>query len=322
MATYKEAGVDIEAEDNAIKGMLSALKTGLSGHFAGVVEFGDYYLSMCTDGVGSKVLVAEHLEKFDTVGIDMVAMNVNDVICIGAKPIALVDYLAVEKIDEKKISEIMKGVAEGAKQAGCEVISGETATLPEVINGFDLAGTCLGAVKKDEIVTGENIREGDAIIGLESSGVHSNGLTLARKVLDLDSWGEELLTPTRIYVKEVLSAITPGVHGLSHITGGGLKKLKRILPDGLGAEITDPLEPQEVFGEIQRRGRVSDREMHKTFNMGMGFAIVCEPEAVEGIIDGLKTNAKVVGRVVKGGGVGVQGKKVEKAILQAQAARS
>jgi len=241
MVTYKEAGVDIEAEDIAIKGILSTLKTSLSGHFAGLVEFGDYYLSMCTDGVGSKVMVAEHLNKFDTVGIDMVAMNVNDVICIGAKPIAMVDYLAIEMVEPDKIKEIMVGVAEGVKQAGCEVISGETATLPEVINGFDLAGTCLGVVKKDELITGEKIQEGDVIIGLESNGVHSNGYTLARNVLDLDKWGEELLKPTRIYVKEILSILGPDVHGLSHITGGGLRKLKRVIPKGLGAEITDPL---------------------------------------------------------------------------------
>ncbi len=310
MVDYKESGVDIEAEDEAIKNILSILPTKLSGHFAGVVEFGDYYLALCTDGVGSKILVAEHLKKYDTVGIDMIGMVVNDAIAIGAKPIALVDYLAVEKVESKQISEIMKGVAEGAKQAGCEVISGETATLPDVINGFDLAGTCLGAVKKDEIITGEDIKEGDAIIGLESSGIHSNGLTLARKVLDLDSWGKELLTPTRIYVKEVLSVLTPRVHGLSHITGGGLKKLKRILPRGLGAEITDPLEPQEVFAEIKKQGKVSDREMYRTFNMGMGFAIVCEPGAVGGIVSNLESKAKVVGRIVKGEDVSVPRKKL------------
>jgi phosphoribosylformylglycinamidine cyclo-ligase len=299
MVDYKEAGVDIEAEDVAIKGILSTLKTGLSGHFAGIVEFGDYYLSMCTDGVGSKIIVAEHQKKYDTVGIDMVAMNCNDVICIGAKPIALVDYLAIEKIDQDKIKEIMKGVAEGARQSGCDVISGETATLPEVINDFDLAGTALGVVKKDEIITGEKIVEGDVIIGLESSGIHSNGLTLARKVLDLDEWGAELLIPTRIYVKEILSILGPDVHGLSHITGGGLRKLKRILPKGLGAEITDPLEPQAVFKAMGEKG-IAEQELYKTFNMGMGFAIVCKPEAAKGIISKLETPAKVVGEIVKG----------------------
>ena len=303
MATYREAGVDIEAEDKAIRGILSTLKTKLPGHFAGIVEFGDSYLAMGTDGVGSKIMVAEHLNKYDTVGIDMVAMVSNDVLAIGAKPIALVDYLAVEKVDSKQIAEIIKGVAEGARQAGCDVISGETATLPDVINGFDLAGTCLGVVKKDEIITGEDIRDGDVVIGLESSGIHSNGLTLARKVLDLDTWGGELLTPTRIYVKEVLSVLTPEVHGLSHITGGGLRKLKRILPKGLGAEITDPLEPQRIFKEIQKQGKVSDQEMYRAFNMGMGFAIVCDPEAASGIVNSLETNARVVGRIVRGDGV-------------------
>lgn len=301
MTSYKEAGVDIEAEDKAIEGILSTLKTGLSGHFAGVVEFGDNYLTMCTDGVGSKIIVAEHLKKYDTVGIDMIAMNVNDCICIGAKPIALVDYLAIEKVDPEKVKEIMKGVAEGAKQSGCDVISGETATLPEVINDFDLAGTALGVVKKDEIVTGENIQEGDVIIGLESSGIHSNGLTLARKVLDLDKWGKELLIPTRIYVKEILSILSPDVHGLSHITGGGLRKLKRVIPKGLGAEITDPLEPQEVFREMSKS--VDDQEMYRTFNMGMGFCIICAPEAAEGIMKKLTTKSKIVGKIGKGEGV-------------------
>jgi len=308
MTSYKEAGVDIEAEDRAIRGILSTLKTGLSGHFAGIVEFGDNYLAMGTDGVGSKIMVAEHLRKYGTVGIDMVAMVANDILAIGAKPIALVDYLAVEKVDSKQIDEIIKGVAQGARQAGCEVISGETATLPDVINGFDLAGTCLGVVKKDELITGQDIKEGDAIIGLESSGIHSNGLTLARKVLDLNTWGKELLTPTRIYVKEVLSVLTPQVHGLSHITGGGLRKLKRILPKGLGAEITAPLEPHDIFAEIQKQGRVPDQEMYKTFNMGMGFAIVCDPEAAAGIINSVETDARVVGTVVKGDGVALAGK--------------
>jgi phosphoribosylformylglycinamidine cyclo-ligase len=305
MTTYRDSGVDIDLEDKAIKGILSTLKTRLSGHFAGIVEFGDYYLSMCTDGVGSKVIVAEHLRKYDTVGIDMVAMNANDIICIGAKPIALVDYLAVEKVEPDKIKEIMKGVAEGARQAGCEVISGETATLPEIINGFDLAGTCLGYVKKSEIVTGEKIGEGDVVIGLESSGIHSNGLTLARKVLDLDEWGEELLKPTRIYVKEVLSVLGPDVHGLSHITGGGLRKLKRIIPKGLGAEITDPLEPQKVFKEIQKRGNVSDYEMYKTFNMGMGFAVVCEADVADNLMKRLKSKSRVIGRIIRGDGVAI-----------------
>ena len=303
MTTYKEAGVDIEAEDRAIKGILNILPTKLAGHFAGIVEFGDYYLTMGTDGVGSKILVAEHLKKYDTVGIDMCAMVCNDILCIGAKPMALVDYLAVEKIDEEIIGELMKGVLIGAFQSGCQVISGETATLPDVIKGFDLAGTALGIVKKDEIVTGEKIVEGDVIIGLESSGIHSNGLTLARKVLDLDEHGEELLTPTRIYVKEILDILNPDVHGLSHITGGGLRKLKRIIPQGLGAEITDPLEPQEVFKAIQEKGNVDDQEMYRTFNMGMGFCIVCPEEAAEGIMDKLETKSKIVGGIVKGEGV-------------------
>jgi phosphoribosylformylglycinamidine cyclo-ligase len=308
MTTYKDAGVDMNAADEVKKGILAVLKTTIPGHFAGVVEFGDYYLAMCTDGVGTKVLVADHLKKWDTVGIDMVAMNVNDCICIGAKPIALVDYIAIDKVDSAKIGQIIKGVAAGAKEADCEVVGGETAIMPDTVKGFDLAGTALGFVKKGGIITGEGIREGDAIIGLESSGVHSNGITLARKVLDLDKWGKELLKPTRIYVNEIMSIVGPDVHGLSNITGGGLKKITRILPKGLGAEITDPLEPQAVFKEIQKQGGVSDYEMYRTFNMGMGFAIICAPEAAKGIMKKLKTRSKIVGKIVKGEGVRLAGK--------------
>jgi len=300
MTTYSEAGVDTTAADAVKESILGIFKTKVSGHFAGVIEFGDYYLALCTDGVGTKVLIADYLKKWDTIGIDDVASNVNDCVCLGAKPIAFVDYLAVEKIEPEKIKELMKGIAEGARQAGCEVVGGETATLPDIIKGFDLAGTCLGVVKKKNMITGERIKEGDAIIGLESSGIHSNGLTLARKVLDIERWGLELLTPTRIYVKEILSVLGPDVHGLAHITGSGLKKIKRIMPKGLRAEITDPLEPQRVFKDMQKQGQVSDYEMYRTFNMGMGFAIVCAPEAADGIMKKLKTKSKIVGRVVKG----------------------
>lgn len=296
------------AADAVKRGILATLKTKIPGHFAGVVEFGDYYLAMCTDGVGTKVIVADCLKKWDTVGIDMVAMNVNDCICIGAKPIALVDYIAIDWVDPDKIGEIIKGVAAGAKEAGCEVVGGETAIMPDTVKGFDLAGTALGFVKKGGIITGEGIRDGDVIIGLESSGVHSNGLTLARKVLDIVKWGKELLKPTRIYVNDIMSIVGPDVHGLSNITGGGLNKIKRILPNGLGAEITNPLEPQEVFKEIQKQGSVSDYEMYRTFNMGMGFAIICAPGAAKGIMKKLKTKNRIVGKIVKGEGVRLVGK--------------
>ena len=191
MTTYKEAGVDIKLEEEAVKDIISQFKPSkLLGHFSGAVEFGDHYLSMSTDGVGSKVIVADQLRKYDTLGIDLVGMVGNDMICIGARPLALVDYLAVEEIDQKKFNEIAKGIAKGADQAGIDVIGGETATLPDVIKGFDLAGTCLGIVEKNKLITGDKIKEGDVIIGLESSGVHSNGLTLARKVLDLKKWSK------------------------------------------------------------------------------------------------------------------------------------
>lgn len=190
MVTYKDAGVDISHEDKVIKALVSQITfkrsdikpAELGLHYAGAVEFGDYYLVLSTDGVGSKMIVAEMANKFDTVGIDMIAMNVNDAICIGAEPIALVDYLAVGHITEEIAEQIGKGLNEGAKEANINIVGGETATLPDMIKGIDLAGTVLAIVKKDEIITGKDVKAGDVIVGLRSSGIHSNGLSLARKV--------------------------------------------------------------------------------------------------------------------------------------------
>ncbi|MCK4901767.1 MAG: phosphoribosylformylglycinamidine cyclo-ligase, partial [Thermoplasmatales archaeon] len=222
--TYAESGVDISKEEKAIKGILSSIKTQrkgigkpLGGHYAGMVDFGEYALVLCTDGVGSKVKIASQIKKWDTVGIDCIAMNVNDAICVGAEPIAFVDYLAIDDPKPEITKEIGKGLEKGAELSNISIIGGETASLPEVINGFDLAGTCLAYVKKDGIVTGEKISPGDVIIGISSSGIHSNGYTLARKILEHAALsyrykfpeklypgktiGEVLLTPTQIYVK-------------------------------------------------------------------------------------------------------------------------
>ncbi|MFQ6088904.1 MAG: phosphoribosylformylglycinamidine cyclo-ligase [Candidatus Methanofastidiosia archaeon] len=287
---YKKAGVDIDLEKRGINAIAKILKKTYSlrktykpltdfGLFASLVDFGDFALAISTDGVGSKVLVAQKLKKFDTLGIDLVAMNVNDVLCVGAEPICMVDYVAMQMIDENLMEEIGKGVYEGARKAKISVVGGETATLPEILKGFgnafDLVGTCVGVVRKEKIVTGKEIMAGDFLIGIESSGIHSNGLTLARKVL-----GDEikLLTPTRIYVKPVLELLERvRVKGIVHITGGGFLNLLRL---GWGFEIHAP-EPPDIFKEIQDGGDVETLEMYKTFNMGIGFCVVVSKRDVE-----------------------------------------
>jgi len=330
--TYVESGVDIEKEERAIKGILSSIKSQrkgvgkpLGGHYAGMIEFGEYALVLCTDGVGSKVEIASELRKWDTVGIDCIAMNVNDAICVGAEPLAFVDYLAIDDPKPEITKEIGKGLAKGAEMSKISIIGGETASLPEVINGFDLAGTCLAYVKKSDIVTGETIVPGDVIIGIASSGIHSNGLTLARKVIQrsnlsyterfLDGFypdetiGKVLLTPTNIYVKETVELLkTVDVHGISHITGGGLRNLPR-LNKNIKFVIDDPFEPQPIFTFLQKYGNIENKEMYQTFNMGMGLAIIVPEKDVEKSIRILEKHSssvvKVVGIIDKGSGVEV-----------------
>jgi len=328
--TYAESGVDIEKEELAIKGILSSIKSQrkgvgkpLGGHYAGMIEFGEYALVLCTDGVGSKVEIASELKKWDTVGIDCIAMNVNDAICVGAEPLAFVDYLAIDDPKPEITKEIGKGLAKGAEISNISIIGGETASLPEVINGFDLAGTCLAYVKKNDIVTGETIVPGDAIIGIASSGIHSNGYTLARKVIQHsnlsytdkfpdgfypdETIGEVLLTPTNIYVKETVELLkNVDVHGVSHITGGGLRNLPR-LNKNVKFVIDEPFEPQPIYTFLQKYGNIEDKEMYQTFNMGMGLAIIVSEKDVEKSISILEkhssANVKVVGRIEKGSGV-------------------
>ncbi len=330
--TYAESGVDIKKEEEAIKELISQMSSTrkgigkpLGGHYAGMIEFGDIALVLCTDGVGSKVLIASALKKWDTVGIDCVAMNVNDAICMGAEPLAFVDYLAIDDPDPHITREIGKGLHTAAMQSNISIIGGETASLPELINGFDLAGTCLSYVKKDSIITGESITEGDVLLGIESSGLHSNGYTLARKVIlqspysimdefpdDLypgKTIGEVLLEPTRIYVNEILSLIkSVPVHGLSHITGGGLKNLIR-LNTKVSFELTDIFKPHAIFSFLSKQGDIEDVEMFKTFNMGMGFAVIVSKEDADDAFDILskKSEMKVkkVGHIKKGSGIRV-----------------
>ncbi|MCQ8903998.1 MAG: phosphoribosylformylglycinamidine cyclo-ligase [Methanothrix sp.] len=319
--TYSEAGVDIELENRSIDAMkrrLTFSRKGFGapltdiGHYAGLIDMGDFAIAMTTDGVGSKILIANAMRKWDTIGIDCIAMNVNDLLAVGAEPLAFVDYLAVEKVDPEVSEQIAVGLQKGAEISNISIVGGETASLPEMIRGLDLAGTAIGYVKKDRVVTGERIRTGDAVVGVPSTGLHSNGYTLARRIIessdytyfdkmpgDSRSIGEILLTPTRIYI-EVLELLRRcDVHGLAHITGSGLLKLHRITD--LGFEITDPIEPQPVFRFLQELGGVDDAEMYRTFNMGMGFVVVLPEEQADDACRIMGPGSKVIGRIVESG---------------------
>lgn len=331
--TYAAAGVDIDKKSGSISALVEHLKyrrkglgrpIELPGHFTGLVDFGDYALTLCTDGVGTKLLIADALGKWDTVGIDCIAMNVNDTICVGSEPIAFVDYIAIDRPDPRITSEVGKGLEEGARQSNMTIVGGEIAVLPELVKGFDLAGTCLGMVKKDRIVTGQKIRPGDALIGLPSSGVHSNGLTLARRIFESKGIGYrqkvkglsrpvglELLEPTTIYVRQVLRLLDAfEVHGMANMTGGGLRNLIR-LKKGIGFEVTDPMRPQPIFTIMQELGDVSDKEMYQTFNMGMGYCLVVPDDEASAVVKAIGKGAKVVGRAVSGDAVTVPSMKLE-----------
>lgn len=306
---YAQSGVDTGAADRGVAALVDVLRTispgrasrvvPLPGHYAAVLEVApNLGIAVGTDGVGSKLIVAEQAGRHDTVGIDCVAMNVNDVVCVGAEPIALLDYLAVERVDEDVMREIAAGLKAGAELAGVEIPGGEVAVLPELIRGhpspggFDLTAACLGTVALDAIVTGAACRPGDALLGLPSSGLHSNGYSLARRALSglaLDdrpaalggaSVADALLEPTVIYVRAALELLRSGlpVHGLAHITGGGLLNLTR-LNAHVGYEVTDPLPALPIFGLVRDLGAVADAEMWEVFNMGCGFCAVVQEEA-------------------------------------------
>src|SRR3954452_1948328 len=320
---YAKAGVSQGDADAAVASLVSALAAAppaesrqvlASGHYTNVVRLNDETgIALSTDGVGTKLVLAEQLGRWDTVGIDCVAMNVNDVVCVGAEPLAMVEYLAVDRPDQKTAEAIGVGLARGAKLAGIEIVGGELAQLGELINGHDLAGACFGVVALDSLITGAAIEPGDAVIGLPSSGLHSNGYTLARSVLDelgLDDdrlgrpLGEVLLEPTEIYVKPVVELLRSevDVRGLAHITSGGLKNLLRLEAD-VGYEIEEPLPVPPVFELIQERGEVSDEEMHAVFNMGCGFCVVVARDDETAAMKALQAhypNARRIGRATEG----------------------
>ena len=311
VSTYSEAGVDIDASEKATEALIAQIKgvnrkgdgeaIKLDNGFAGLVKLGDGALAMCTDGVGSKLLLAEEMDSIHTVGIDCVAMNTNDLICVGAEPLSFVDYVALDKPDEELMAKIGKGLAEGCKQSNCTLSGGETAILPELVHGFDIAGTSVGSVKQDEIIDGARISDGDTLIGLKSSGPHSNGYTLIRKLFDGDKeLGKKLVEPTRIYVKEVMSLIKQvNVHGIAHITGGGLDNISRI-NDNFQYVIDNPLPVPSVFDWLQEKGNIEDKEMYRTFNMGMGMVIIVNKDDAEKSVSILGEHAQVIGSVRNG----------------------
>ena len=314
VSTYSEAGVDIDASERATEALIAQIKSvnrkgdgeaiKLDNGFAGLVKLGDGALAMCTDGVGSKLLLAEEMDSIHTVGIDCVAMNTNDLICVGAEPLSFVDYIALDKPDEKLMAKIGMGLAEGCKQSNCTLSGGETAILPELVHGFDIAGTSVGYVKQDKIIDGTKISEGDILIGLKSSGPHSNGYTLIRKLFDGDKdIGKQLVEPTRIYVKEVMNLIKQvEVHGIAHITGGGLDNINRI-NDNFQYLIDNPLPVPSVFDWLQEKGSIEDKEMYRTFNMGMGMIIIVNKNDAEKSVSILGEHAQIIGSVRNGKGV-------------------
>ena len=314
VSTYSEAGVDIDASEKATEALIAQIKgvnrkgdgesIKLDNGFAGLVKLGDGALAVCTDGVGSKILLAKELDSIHTVGIDCVAMNVNDLICVGSEPLSFVDYVALDKPDEELMAKIGIGLAEGCRQANCTLSGGENAILPELVRGFDIAGTSVGYVKQKDIIDGTKISEGDVLIGLKASGPHSNGYTLIRKLFDGDKEiGKQLVEPTRIYVKEVMELVKQiGVHGIAHITGGGLDNISRI-NDNYQYVIDNPLPVLPVFDWLQEKGEIEDKEMYRTFNMGMGMIIIVNKKDADKSVSILGEHAQIIGSVRKGKGV-------------------
>jgi phosphoribosylformylglycinamidine cyclo-ligase len=320
---YAKAGVSQGDADAAVASLVSALgavppaesrQVLASGHYANVIRIDERNgIALSTDGVGTKLLVAEQLGRWDTVGIDCVAMNVNDVVCVGAEPLAMVDYLAVDRADSEIAGAIGIGLARGAELAGIEIVGGELAQLGELINGLDLAGACFGLISLDALVTGGAIEPGDAVIGLPSSGLHSNGYTLARSALEgipMDDerlgrpLGDVLLEPTEIYVKPIVELLGSDldIRGLAHITSGGLDNLLRLEAE-VGYEIDDPLPVPPIFSLIQELAEVPTDQMHDVFNMGCGFCVIVAQADQEAATSALRAHypeAKRIGRAVAG----------------------
>jgi len=321
--TYKQAGVDTAEADAGLDRIVARVQgtwpqSGLGrvvlpiGYFANVIEMDGVGIAICTDGVGSKTIIADLMGKYDTIGIDCVAMNVNDMICVGAKPISMVDYIAVQRTDAAMLDAIAAGLCEGARMAQISISGGETAQLKDVIIGFDLVGMAVGRVDLDKVIDGRNVKEGDVVIGVRSNGVHSNGLTLARKALFADhhyavdhkfdeldvTLGEELLRPTHIYVPETLEILAKvrGVKALANMTSDGLLNLTRVKAD-VGYVIDRLIAPQPIFNIIAQHANVEESEMFEVFNMGTGFCYVVDPADADLTLSILKKHGRVAQRI-------------------------
>ena len=332
-ASYAAAGVNIEAGYEGVRLMKKHVqRTMIPGVVSDIGGFGGLFtpdisgmteptLVMGTDGVGTKQRIAQIMDKHDTVGIDCVAMCVNDIVCCGAKPIAFLDYIAIGKNVPEKVATLVSGVAEGCVQAGCALIGGETAEHPGTMaaDDYDLAGFAVGIVDKSKIIDQNKMKVGDVILALPSSGIHSNGYSLVRKVFDVESadlnkyfdelgmtLGEALLIPTVIYVKPVLAAIAAAdVHGVSHITGGGFyENIPRCIPDGLCAIVNKAdIKVPAIFNLLQREGNIPERDMYNTYNMGVGMAVIVSAETADSALAALKAegvDAYVIGEVAAG----------------------
>ncbi|KAM0857431.1 hypothetical protein ACQ4PT_048473 [Festuca glaucescens] len=319
--TYKGAGVDIDAGTELVR-RIRKMAPGIGG-FGGLFPHGDEYLVAGTDGVGTKLKLAFETGIHDTIGIDLVAMSVNDIVTSGAKPLFFLDYFATSRLDVDLAEKVIKGIVDGCQLSNCILLGGETAEMPDFYQEgeYDLSGFAVGAVKKDKVIDGKNIVEGDVLIGLPSSGVHSNGFSLARRVLERSGLsltdplprndgvtttvGEALMAPTVIYVKQVLEIISKGgVTGLAHITGGGFTdNIPRVFPKGLGAKIvTGSWEVPPVFKWLQQVGKIEDAEMLRTFNLGVGMVLVVSKDAADRILEE-SSPAYRIGEVIQGEGV-------------------
>jgi phosphoribosylformylglycinamidine cyclo-ligase len=324
---YKASGVDMAEAERGLRNIVSHItatwpKSGLGavrlpiGYFANVIDLGSIGLAISTDGVGSKAMIAEMMQKYDTIGIDCVAMNVNDLLCVGARPLSMVDYIATDRADAAMLGALATGLAEGARQAGISICGGEISQLPDLVKGFDLVGTAIGTVALDRIIVGRDLEPGDRVIGIASNGIHSNGMSLARRVFfgaagaKIDdvfpelgqTLGAELLRPTFIYVAEILHLLDEisSVKALIHITGGGLLNLPRV--DAPMGFVIDALPPAPaIFGLIERLGGVERGEMFEVYNMGVGFCVVVaenDADRALAILAGHGRAASVIGYTV------------------------
>jgi len=323
--TYSDAGVDQDVMNAAAKSLLGSLRfkrQGLGapyrheGGFSGLIEFGDVLLGLATDGVGTKSHISQETGKWDTIGIDCVAMNVNDLICVGAEPLSFVDYIATPRPEVEVWRQIGIGLDEGCRQSNMTLVGGETSVMPETVKQIDITGTALGYVPRDRVITGMDVAAGDVIIGLASTGIHSNGYTLVRKAIAAAglSWsepfgdrtlGEEALEPTAIYVRGVMELVKDvDVKAMANNTGGGLRNLAR-WRKGLRYVVDDPMPVTPIFEALQKWGGIEDVEMWQTFNMGIGFFIALSTDAVDDALEvlGRHHDTRVVGRVEEGSGV-------------------